>query len=60
MNLEYIAGGTLPPDYPIYVQRKADVEILNACRAGSLTYILTSRQMGKSSLMVRTASTLLN
>jgi DNA-binding response OmpR family regulator len=48
-------GGTLRPDAPSYVERRADKELLAALRRGEFCYVLTSRQMGKSSLMVRTA-----
>jgi len=57
-NNPYIVGGNLPADSPTYVTRKADQELLDICRAGELAYILTSRQMGKSSLMVQTAKKL--
>jgi WD40 repeat protein len=51
----YITGGTLPRDALCYVPRKADWDLLEGLRAGQFCYVLTSRQMGKSSLMVRTA-----
>jgi CheY-like chemotaxis protein len=51
-------GGTLRPDAPSYVERRADRELLAALRQGEFCYVLTSRQMGKSSLMVRTAKRL--
>ncbi len=51
-------GGTLRPDAPSYVERRADKELLSALRQGEFCYVLTSRQMGKSSLMVRTAKRL--
>jgi hypothetical protein len=51
----YVTGGTLRPDAPSYVERQADRELLGGLLRGEFCYVLTSRQMGKSSLMVRTA-----
>ncbi|MCC2672151.1 MAG: GUN4-like family, partial [Armatimonadetes bacterium] len=51
----YVSGGTLRPDAPCYVERRADRELWDAVRRGEFCYVLTPRQMGKSSLMVRTA-----
>lgn len=51
-------GGTLAPDAPSYVERQADQEIFQHLSQGEFCHVLTSRQMGKSSLMVRTANRL--
>jgi hypothetical protein len=56
----YVAGGTLGVDALSYVHRKADEELYDGLRDGHFCYVLTSRQMGKSSLMVRTAMRLRN
>jgi formylglycine-generating enzyme required for sulfatase activity len=53
----YTVGGTVQAG-GIYIRRKADVELLELCRAGELSFILSSRQVGKSSLMTRTAQQL--
>ena len=54
----YTTGGTLSLDAPSYVEREADRALLKGLYRGDYCYILTSRQMGKSSLMIRTASKL--
>jgi hypothetical protein len=51
----FVAGGTLHPDARSYVKRPADDELFELALAGKFCYVLTPRQMGKSSLMVRTA-----
>jgi len=51
----FVAGGTLPPNVPSYVKRPADEELFDLARSGKFCYVLTTRQMGKSSLMIRTA-----
>lgn len=49
----YVTGGTLRHDAPSYVERRADRDLCEGLLAGEFCYVLTSRQMGKSSLMVR-------
>src|SRR5215475_5080049 len=51
----YIAGGTVRRDALCYVQRDADSKLYKGLKKGRFCYLLTSRQMGKSSLMVQTA-----
>src|ERR1043165_1839420 len=54
----YVTGGTLRPDAPSYIERRADKELCEGLMCGEFCYVLTSRQMGKSSLMVRTVKRL--
>ncbi len=51
----FVAGGTLHPGVPSYVKRPADDELFDLALAGEFCYVLTPRQMGKSSLMIRAA-----
>src|SRR5262249_20384995 len=54
----YIVGGTVSRDAPCYVERRADTDLYENLKQGQFCYALTARQMGKSSLMVRTAARL--
>src|SRR5262245_8288302 len=51
----YVTGGTLQYDASCYVERQADSLLYESLLQAKFCYVLTSRQMGKSSLMVRTA-----
>src|SRR5689334_13656346 len=51
----YFVGGTLDAEAPCYVEREADHALYHALTRGEFCYVLTPRQMGKSSLMNRTA-----
>jgi WD40 repeat protein len=54
----YVPGGTLKPGAPSYIERRADEELYQGVLAGEYCTVLTTRQMGKSSLMARTAARL--
>jgi len=51
----FATGGSLQPDAPSYVERRADRELYDGLLGGEFCYVLTARRMGKSSLMVGTA-----
>ena len=52
----FVSGGTLEHNAPCYVRRHADDDLFHGLMRREFCYVLTSRQMGKSSLMVRTAA----
>jgi len=54
----YVVGGTVRRDALCYVQRNADSKLYKGLKQGRFCYVLTLRQMGKSSLMVQTAARL--
>lgn len=55
---KYQLGGSLPEEAPSYVVRKADFDFYQGLKERMLCYVLNSRQMGKSSLQVRTMAKL--
>ncbi|ESA32793.1 wd40 repeat-containing protein [Leptolyngbya sp. Heron Island J] len=53
-QMRYQIGGTLTNYDPTYVLRQADDVLYRQLQAGEFCYIFNTRQMGKSSLLVRT------
>jgi WD40 repeat protein len=50
----YAVGGALSSEASTYIKRQADRDLAMYLQAGKFCYILNSRQMGKSSLKLRT------
>jgi two-component system sensor histidine kinase/response regulator len=53
-SYEYQVGGSLKTDAPTYVERQADSDLYTSLMRGEFCYVFSSRQMGKSSLRLRT------
>ena len=53
-NYSYQVGGSLREDSPTYIKRKADEDLYRDLCNGEFCYVLYPRQMGKSSLQVKT------
>ena len=56
--MKYQIGGSLKQDAPSYIERKADSQLYEALLKGEFCYVFNSRQMGKSSLLVKTRARL--
>lgn len=54
----FTVGGTVQANDGLYLPRMADEELFAICKEGIFAYVLTARQMGKSSLMIHTAQRL--
>ena len=50
---DYYVGGTVPLEF-CYIPRQADQDLYEVLKVGEFCYVLNSRQMGKSSLALRT------
>ncbi|NEO83637.1 MAG: hypothetical protein F6J87_05160 [Spirulina sp. SIO3F2] len=52
--IHYQVGGSLTTQSPSYITRQADADLYHALQQGEFCYVFNARQMGKSSLLVRT------
>ncbi|MEM8642147.1 MAG: AAA-like domain-containing protein [Cyanobacteria bacterium P01_G01_bin.54] len=52
--IHYQVGGSLTTQSPSYITRQADTDLYQALKQGEFCYVFNARQMGKSSLLVRT------
>jgi WD40 repeat protein len=57
-RFEFWVGGSLPLEARSYVRRQADEDFYAGLKRGDFCYVLNARQMGKSSLRVRTMARL--
>ncbi|NET36201.1 MAG: hypothetical protein F6K19_29955 [Cyanothece sp. SIO1E1] len=55
---KYCVGGAVPLDHGTYVKRQADDVLYQGLTSGDFCYVLSSPQMGKSSLLLRAMQTL--
>jgi WD40 repeat protein/ABC-type transport system substrate-binding protein len=54
----YTVGGTVQASNGLYIPRHSDNDLLTLCQEAAFAYVLAPRQLGKSSLMIRTAERL--
>ncbi|MDM8527972.1 AAA-like domain-containing protein [Anaerolineales bacterium HSG24] len=57
-HVKFVVGGTVQADEGNYLSRSADDDLLKACVDRKFAYVLTARQIGKSSLMIATSQQL--
>ncbi len=57
-EVKFVVGGPVQAADGLYLKRPADDELFTACQNGELSYVLASRQIGKSSLMYETGKRL--
>ncbi|NEO87001.1 MAG: hypothetical protein F6J87_22490 [Spirulina sp. SIO3F2] len=58
MMIQYQVGGSLASQASSYINRQADADLYDRLKNGELCYVFNARQMGKSSLLVRTMARL--
>jgi len=58
MKQIYTASGPVQAGNGLYIERQADADLLRYCREGRFAFVLSSRQVGKSSLMNNVATAL--
>src|ERR1044072_5238140 len=56
----FVTGGPVGRNSLSYVERQADEDLYRTLSEGTFCYVLTPRQMGKSSLVVRAGARLRN
>lgn len=54
----FAVGGNVQAKKGFYVSRKTDGDLLAHCREGNFAYVLAPRQLGKTSLVIRTSQQL--
>lgn len=57
-KITFAVGGNVFAKKGFYVSRKTDAELLSHCRDANFAYVLAPRQLGKTSLVIRTSKLL--
>src|SRR5262245_45436439 len=58
-TIVYSTAGSVQANDGLYIPRKADDELLALCRARIFAYIIATRHIGKTSLMIHTMNRLI-